>query len=226
MDFQGPEAADLANVHALNLGFLKLLRSHEAVLAATNSAAISVLSKLGALSGARVDRIARCPFLVYSLAEADDRRWTTLFDDNDQQDLIDQLQKPPDAAALLAAATLGFLWELARRNPYATRLVSGAPLGWCEQLADSTPYRLFRFAAMQSNLLAPRLATQGLFWEKLLGAGTSSHAEIREAAQLCALQTVLTLSPKERYRPLRTAACQMPSPTMRVADRARRPPGN
>ncbi len=226
MDFQGPEAADLANVHALNLGFLKLLRSQEAVLAATNPAAVSVLSKLGALPGSRADRIAQCPFLVYSLAEADDRRWTTLFDDNEQQDLIDQLQKPPDAAALLAAATLGFLWELARRNPYAARLVSGAPLGWCEQLADSTPYRLFRFAAMQSNLLAPRLATQGLFWEKLLGAGTSANAAIREAAQLCALQTVLTRSPQERYRPLRTAACQMPSPTMRVADRARRPPGN
>ena len=69
MDFQGPEATDLANVHALNLGFLKLLRSHEAVLAATNPAAGGVLSKLGALSSTRADRIAQCPFLVYSLAD-------------------------------------------------------------------------------------------------------------------------------------------------------------
>ena len=226
MDFQGPKAADLANVYALNLGFFKLLRTHAGLLTGANTAAASVVAKLAALPNARADRVAQCPFLMFALAAAEDRRWTTLFDDNEQPDLLDEMHRPPDAVALLTAATLGFLWELARRNPYATRLVSGASLGWCEQLADSAPLRLFQFAARQSNLLAPRLATQSFFWEKLIGAGSSHEADIRRSAHLCALQTVLTRSPNKRYRALRAAACRMPAPTLRVADHGRRSPGN
>ena len=136
------------------------------------------------------------------------------------------MHRPPDAVYLLTVATLGFLWELARRNPFAARLVSGVSLGWCEQLAGCMPLRIFRFAASESNLLAPRLAGHRLFWQKLLGAGTSSDAEVRRSAQLCALQTVLTRSPSERYRALRSAACRMPRPTLRVADHGRRLPRN
>ncbi len=226
MDFQGPKAADLANVYSLNLGFLRLLRTHAGLLAGANTAAASVVARLAALPVARADRVAQCPFLLFALAEAEDRRWSILFDDNEQHDLLDEMHRPPDAVALLTAATLGFLWELARRNPYATRLVSGASLGWCEQLADCAPFRLFQFAARQSNLLAPRLATHGFFWEKLIGAGSSYEVDIRRSAHLCALQTVLTRRPDERYRPSRAAACRMPAPTLRVADHGRRPPRN
>jgi len=224
MDFPGPEVADLANVYTLNLGFLELLRTHDGSLAGANTAAEGVLANLTALSIARADRVAQSPFLLFALAEAEDRRWAILFDGNEQHDLIDEMHRPADAAALLAAATLGFLWELARRNPYAARLVSGASLGWCEQLADSAPLRLFQFAARESNLLAPRLATHALFWEKLLGAGTSNESEVRRSAQLCALQTVLTRNSGERYRPLRAAACRMPAPSLRVADQGRKLP--
>ena len=224
MDFQGPEAADLANVYSLNLGFLELLRTHEGLIVTADSTAASVLTNLAALPMARAGRVAQCPFLVFALAETEDRRWRILFEGNTQNDLVAEMQRPPDAVSLLTAATLGFLWELARRNPYAVRLLSGASVGWCEQLAECVPFRLFQFATSESNLLAPRLATHRLFWSKLLGAGTSNEADVRRSAQLCALQTLLTRSPNERYRALRSAACRIPGPGLRVAERGRRLP--
>jgi hypothetical protein len=226
MDFQGPEAADLANVYSLNRAYLDELRRHGMTLPDAMPGTFDVLPKLAALSIARARLLSGCPFLIFTLPEASDSRWTRLFGDDEQADLFDGLPQSAESAARLATATLGFLWELARRNPYAVRLVSGASLDWCERLADSSPVRVFRFAAGEPRLLSPRLATNRAFWTKLLGAGTSDEQEIRRSAQLCALQTVLTRQSSGRYQRLPAAACLMPGPAMRVADRGKEPSDN
>ena len=226
MEFQGPAARDLKNVTALNQAFLDVLRNHDDARAGERPATSALVAKLEALGARRSDRLAQCPFLLFALAEFEDWRWARLFEEEEPGDLIDRLERPSESAARLAAATLGFLWELAKRNPYAARIVSGASLSWCEQLTDSSPVRLFKFAASEPRLVAPRLVNRMEFWTKLLDAGSSRDKDIRHAAQLCALQTVLTRQSSERYRQLPAAACSMPAPATRVADRRRQPPEN
>jgi len=186
----------------------------------------SIIEKLTALSARKSTWLSQCPFLVYSLPDAADRRWARLFSDDAQPDLFDANNLSPAGGGGLAPATLGFIWELAKRNPYAARLVSGASLDWCERLADSSPVRVFRFATDEAGLLSPRLSTHNEFWSKLLGAGTSKDKEIRQAAQMTALQIVLTTPGAEHYQRLPAAACLMPAPARRVAESDKGRPGH
>jgi len=218
MDFQGPDAADLDNVGALNRAYLDGLSQSLAVAPGAPSGTDSVIEKLTALSARKSAGLSQCPFLIYSLPDAADRRWVRLFSDDAQTDLFDATRLSPECVGRLAPATLGFLWELAKRNPYATRLVSGASLDWCERLAGSSPVRVFQFAMDEPGLLSPRLPTHREFWSKLLGAGTSNDKEIRHSAHLTALQTVLTIPAAEHYQRLPAAACLMSTPARRVAE--------
>jgi len=218
MDFQGPDAADLDNVYALNCAYLDGLSRPLAVAPGTRSGTVSIIEKLTALSARKSNCLSQCPFLIYALPEAADRRWARLFSDDAQPDLFDLTKDSPEGVCELAPATLGFLWELAKRNPYATRLVSGASLDWCERLAGSSPVRVFRFATDEPGLLSPRLPTHREFWSKLLGAGTSNDKEIRHSAHLTAMQTVLTIPAAEHYQRLPAAACRMSTPARRVAE--------
>jgi hypothetical protein len=119
----------------------------------------------------------------------------------------------------LAAATLGFLWQLAQHNPYAVRLVSGATITWCERLADCTLLRLLQRTAGRSDLLRPRNSGNLEFWRKLLGPGLSSEPGIRTAAHLSALQSMLTINRVAQYRDVRAAACKTRLPALRVAEK-------
>lgn len=218
MEFQGPDATDLDNVYALNQAYLDGLSRPLAAAPGAPSGADSIVEKLTALSVRKSTLLSHCPFLIYSFPDAADRRWARLFNDDAQPDLFDATSLSPECVGGLAPATLGFLWELAKRNPYATRLVSGASLDWCERLADSSPVRVFRFATGEPGLLSPRLPSHREFWSKLLGAGTSNDKEVRHAAHLTALQTVLTNPAAEHYQRLPAAACLMPTPARRVAE--------
>jgi hypothetical protein len=218
MDFQGPDAADLDNVYALNRAYLDGLSQPLAVAPGTASGTVGIIEKLTALSVRKSNWLSQCPFLIYSFPEAADRRWARLFSDDAQPDLFDATRLSPESVCGLAPATLGFLWELAKRNPYATRLVSGASLDWCERLAGSSPVRVFQFAIDEPGLLSPRLPSHREFWSKLLGAGTNNDKEIRHSAHLTALQTVLTKPAAEHYQRLPAAACLMPTPARRVAE--------
>ncbi len=185
MPFAGPEPADLANVRALNRTFIDLVRSQRARCGSQGE-------RVAALDRRRSERLAGCPFLLYSLSEHDAARWARGFEGARQQDLVDALARPGDELVRLGIVTLGFLWQFARRRPYAARVVSGAPLEWCETLAESTLVGASQFVATEPGLIELRLAGDEAFWRKLLVAGTSHERDVREAAQLSALHTLLT----------------------------------
>ena len=96
------------------------------------------------------------------------------------------------------------------------RLVSGASLAWCEQLAQCTLMDLFTRALEDQSLLAPRAAGEVTLWQKLLTAGVSNRRQLRRAARMAALQTLLTQG-RERtcQQPLAAAACKMPAVRVR-----------
>lgn len=221
MHYQGPEAADLGNVVALNSAWLNWLGATRSLQPADRGLPAAVQEKLASLQHAQRERLARAPFLLMSFREHDEARWQRLFAERRNLDLLQSLQACDDAAARIVAAGIGFIWQLAGRNPYAARLVSGASLNWCEQLAELTLVELFERIAGQGDLLMPRLADNANFWNKLLAAGMHPRRDVRAAARACALQTVLTVNTGVPYRRLRAAACRTPVPTMKVADRRR-----
>ncbi|MCK5326254.1 MAG: hypothetical protein KAJ57_09595, partial [Woeseiaceae bacterium] len=143
MEYQGPEPADLANVNALNRAFLDWLRVTGPAESLQSALPPDIRVALAGLDRRQLERLARVPFLLLSLREYDDTRWRSLFADRRSMDLLRPLQPANEEAARLITAGLGFLWQLAKRNPYAARLVSGASLNWCEQLADCTLMELY-----------------------------------------------------------------------------------
>lgn len=222
MDFSGPDPADFRNVRSLNYEFLCRLRSSSAGVDLRQQMATEIGTIISSLTDLHVERLSATPFLLFSLRERDSDYWSFLSDDEPSGDLLLTV-KPAEELGQLAAACLGFLWQLAQRNPYATRLVSGATLSWCEQLADRTLFRVLQRMAGRPDLLCPRRAADAGFWLKLLGPGLSSEPDVRIAAQLSALQSILTEDPSARYHTLPAAACSSAVPTLLVADKVDRP---
>jgi len=218
MDFTGPEPADLADVQSLNIAFLEYLRATpdgqllQALPASLRPAVI-------ALTDRQVQRLAAVPFLLLSLRETDHLYWARLFDDRPTRDLFASAPVVVDELGRIAAAALGFLWQLSRRNPYSTRLVCGGSLDWCEQLSGCTLMRLLQRAVDHRDLIEPRCPGSADFWHRLLGAGLSSEPEVRRAAHLCAMQTVLTSRELMSGSRLRAAACRSAVPTMSVREK-------
>lgn len=219
MDFPGPEPADIAHVTALNHEFI-----HFAV-SADGSRLRGMLpdplaARLCRLEAPARERIARTPFLLGSIDEAGADRWDRLLDVPGPSDLVDRLDGPPPGEQRLVGAMLGFLGDLARRNPYAARVVSGAPLAWCESVALLSPIERVDIAAAGTGLLAFRYARNSRFWQRLLSAGASDEEAVRRAARIWALQAVLTRGERVTAACLPAAACAMVPPARRVADRA------
>jgi hypothetical protein len=219
MDFSGPEPADFANVTALNRAFLMRLRdplAGERLRLCMPSRSRSAIRRL---SNLQVERLSALPYLLLSVRERDQACWRELADDDPNRDLL----LPGDEGAdEIVAATLSFLWQLARCNPYAVRLISGASLDWCEQLADYTLLTLLQRAAIRNDLLQPRLAENEDLWLRLLGPGLSPDVRVRRAAHLASLQVMLTQDPAVHYRTMKTAACSSAVRAHRIAD-TRRP---
>jgi hypothetical protein len=220
MHFPGPDTADLANVYALNRAFIAWQRARPQEARGPGELPAGMPTRLAVLSCEQRERLARSPFLLLSLAEDDEPRWQSLFAEQQTRDLLQCAQPGDEAATTLIAGALGFLWQLSRRNPYAARLLTGASLGWCEQLAGCTLMDLFARTLDDRTLLAPRMANHAELWHKLLTAGVSSRRQLRRAARVAALQTVLTERPLRSARPLAAAACSMPAVRVR---RSRKP---
>ncbi len=218
MDFSGPEPADFANVESLNYAFLRCVRRASCGRHQRQQLPQKIQRLVEGLTDLQIERLAAAPFLLLSLRERDEHYWQALLDDEPNSDLLVAVDSDTETQQL-AAAGLAFLWALAKRNPYATRLVSGATLNWCEQLADYTMLQLLQQTHGRRDLLQPRFPGNEQFWSKLLGPGLSSERDVRIAAHLTALQSVLTEDPTTRYRATRAAACSTVVPSLRIADR-------
>jgi hypothetical protein len=217
MVYHGPDQTDLANVFVLNRVFIDWQRTRSREESPQRSLAPEICTRLRALNCEQRERLARTPFLLMSLAEDDDARWQSMFTDRMTRDLLQSVEVPDEVASRLAAATLGFLWHLAQRNPYAARLVSGASLNWCEQLCACTLMDLYGRALEDQALLAPRMADKTDLWNRLLTAGVSNRRHVRLAARVAAMQTMLTQGSARPYRTLAAAACKMPPVRTRIS---------
>jgi hypothetical protein len=190
MQYQCPGPADLENVFVLNRAFIAWQRSMSRKQAPESGPGPGIPARLDALDGAQRERLARTPFLLMSLAEDDELRWQSLFNEQRTRDLLQCMQPRDEAASKIIAAGLGFLWQLSQRNAYAARLIARA-------LEDQA-------------LLAPRMADRRDLWDRLLTAGVSTRRQVRLAARAATLQAVLIQSPSRPFRPLAAAACKTP----------------
>ncbi len=218
MDYEGPSAVDYENVFSLNGAFLALLRREPAARRCMFDMPEALASRLVALNAHQSDRLARTPFLLFSLRERDDHFWSAVFDAPANRDLFSVPPSSTDELGRLIAAGLGFVWQLAKHNSYAARLICGASLHWCEQLTERTFLHVLALAGMQQDVLVVRAAADTELWSKLLDCGISRENEVRHAAHISALQCVLTSAAVPTSTRWATAACAVRTPALRVAD--------
>ena len=125
MDFQGPAVGDLANVYALNLAFLDVLRTDDDDHARVRPAIDTLVANLVSLGTQQSDRLAQCPFLLFALAESEEWRWDRLFKQDGRRDMIDRLEGPSEVSAQLAPAAAASAALPA--SPFATCRAASSP---------------------------------------------------------------------------------------------------
>ena len=214
MPFDGPEPADYRNVSSLNHAYLRLLQQDPA--AGSNCLPAPLRRRLANLTRQQLARLAGTPFLLLSFRERDDELWEQIFAHDSACDLL-----APHTAGdreRLVSAGLGFVWQLARRNPYTLRLICAASLHWCEQIGERTFFGLLAAAAPYTDLVEPRQGGDRRLWRILLYAGVSNNDKVRRAAQMSALQMLLTQPPLRAPRSWNIAARRTAVPGLRVAD--------
>ncbi len=199
MEYEGLCRDDLDNVQALNRAWLELDGSAEQ-----------------RPSVRRLERLAATPFLLFSFRERDDAWWSWLLDERRQQDMLEPQVAVSGELLQLQAAGIGFLWELARRNPYVARIVSGAPLSWCERIATETFVRVLDCAKFE--MIEPRFAQGTSAQRRLIRRGGALERETRIFAQIGALQSMLTSYQVAQDERLPAAACRMPQTARQVAE--------
>ena len=214
-DYDGIDRADLAEVQALNRACLRLMRRREGQVSRDHLPE-PIAARIQGLTDWELERLAGIPVLL-GISVANTDYWDQWFDREAQTHLFEESPAPTPTADV-AVATLLFLWQLSRTNPYAARLVSGASVSWCERLAGYRLAWLVRRIRSRSDFLLPRHATHAHFWQRLLDDGVSEDPSVRHAAHLCAMQTALTVAETVTVDRFRTAACQTPTPALRVAD--------
>lgn len=211
MDYRGPQDADYDNVRALNGAFLDLLAGAERGPALAAVLPAPLAERCRGLTRLQRARLARTPFLLPSFCEDDAERWAALFDGGRSLPLFAADSRSSEAEAGLRHAALGFVWQLARLNPYAARLICGATLHWCEQLAERPLIEVIAVASAP-DLLAPRRAGDACLWRKLLYDGIAADRAVRDAARISALQRVLTASRDSRSARPAIAARRLATP--------------
>jgi hypothetical protein len=216
MAFNGPQAADYDNVASLNRAYLSVLcrdaRSH----AGLAHLSADLYGRLIELTAHQVERLAEAPFLLLSFREHDEHYWNKVLDESADRDLF-SVSDCVDLDTVVSAG-LGFVWQLARQNPYTLRLFCGASLYWCERIAEQTFYNLVTSVAAQGSIPELRNAHDQKLWHKLLIHGVSKSSVIRQAAHLSALQSVLTRPGNPRQPHWARAARTSGRTGLRVAD--------
>lgn len=222
MEYRGPEQDDFHNVRSLNRECLTRLAGGDPHAAPLEDMPERLALRLVRLRPAQCERLAATPFLLFSFRERDNEYWGRLLDDTGTRNLFSAGAEADDVRMPLIAAGLGFVWQLARRNPYAARLICGASLHWCEQLAERTLLEVVTVAASCPDVLVMREAGNRPLWNKLLQNGISYEPEVRRAAHIGALQYVLTSVSRGDAARTALAARAGLAPTMRVADKTER----
>lgn len=222
MSFDAPGVRDFDNVASLNSAYLGLLGSERALGRGLLACPPTLQKRLSGLTRAEARRLAETPFLLFSFRERDDRYWDAVLDRPTEPRLFRSSGSEP--VDTLIAAALGYVWQLANRNPYSLRLVCGATLYWCERIADLTFYGLLDAVRNSGDVPLLRHAHVESLWRKLLDDGTHSNGRIRRAAHLSALQFVLTDAGLS-HAPVawKLAARGADAPELRVAEAGDRP---
>ncbi|MDH4048187.1 MAG: hypothetical protein OEW68_01410 [Gammaproteobacteria bacterium] len=218
MEFTGPEAADFANVRALNIAFLQLARNGKLPRTCLQGLDSRLAKRLLELTERQAERLAGTPFLLFSFRERDARYWDQLFAEPRSRDLFAVPPPSGDEFATLVAAGLGFSWQLAQRNPFAARILAGASLHWCERISERTFFRLLAIAGTRHDLLQLRFPADTDLWAKLLDGGVMRRESIRHSAHLSALQTVLTSDRFDQRPSWPVAARKVAPPGLRIAE--------
>jgi hypothetical protein len=221
VEFRGPGATDFENVHSLNRAFLKLLKHDPDTRKCLQGLPPALAGCLASLADGEAERLSGTPFLLMSFRERDDEFWEAIFADVPHRDLFATPEPPSDDLRRLISAGLGFVWQLARQNPFAARLVCGASLHWCEQLIERTFFQVLATAGARADVLTLRCATDAGLWAKLLASGVSREKQVRCASHISALQSVLTRASMPDRKRWAAAACAVKAPTMKVADESK-----
>ena len=190
MEFEGLTRDHLANVEALNRGWLRCWPE-------SGASAANLAARLR-------ERAATTPFLLFSFREQDEDLWSRLLEKPRQPDLLDQPLRSDDGLHTVQLSGLAFIWWLAWRNPYAARIISGAPAGWCEKITSVTLMRVLECTS-GCSLIEPRLETTSMMHKGY--------------AQIGALQSMLTTGQPASNGRLKAAACRMPQFTRQVTDK-------
>ncbi len=218
MPYKGPQAIDFNDVSALNRAFLKHLRCTPDADRHLRGLRDDLSCRLRSLSGGQLKRLASAPFLLLSFRERDRRFWDQVHAGDPQADLLLDRRRSNQTGQLIAAG-LGFVWQLARQNPYVLRLVCGASVHWCERIAARPLVDVIERAAVSDDLLTLRCALEPNIWSKLLFNGVSRCDDVRLAAQLSALQMMLTQPNAEPAIVWASAACRARVPVFRVTEK-------
>lgn len=217
MQYPGPQLVDFDDVNALNRAFLTLLRRDSNAQQHLRGLRGDLAKHLLCLTPGQTERLATVPFLLFSLRERDRRFWDEVHAGEPRRDLFSDKSMTIQTSRLVAAG-LGFIWQLARKNPYALRLICGASVHWCERLADQPLVRVLERATARDDVLTLRSAVDVNVWHKLLNGGVSRQERLRVAAQLSALHMMLTRPYKESATGWASAACRKRVPALSVAD--------
>ena len=218
MDFAAPDAADFANVRALNKAFLRLARDGQLARPCLRGLESPLTKRLCSLTELQVERLSETPFLLFSLRERDVRYWDQLLALPRNRDLFATPPAVTDGYSRLTSAGLGFVWQLANRNPFAARVIAGASLYWCERISERTIFNLLAVAGTRNDLLVLRTASDADLWKKLLDRGVVRQDIIRRSAQMAALHTVLTCDRSDQRQVWPSAARRMDKPRLQVAE--------
>jgi hypothetical protein len=216
MAFDGPESTDYRNVTSLNRAYLSLLQRDLRSRQGLRLLSDPLSQKITGLNKRQIERLAATPFLLLSFRESNDHYWSKVLSAAPGTDLF--TSSGSDDLDTLVSAGLGFIWQLARQNPYALRLICGASLHWCEQIAEQTFFRLLVSVAAHGDILQLRAAHDHELWRKLLNDGVNRQSAISKAAHLSALQAVLTQPQHKKRQNWALAARRMNSPGLHVAD--------
>lgn len=217
MPYPGPAPVDFAEVVALNRAFLALVTADANAAQYLRGLDDTLAERLRGLSPAQCERLASAPFLLFSLGEEQADPWADAQEASAAADLFAH-SECLDAPARLLAAALGFIWQLARRNPHSLRLLTGASLHWCERLAEQALVDVVDRAGLRPEALVLRAAGNANVWRKLLSDGVRQRETLRVAAQLSAMHMMLTGLSDSSAERWAAAACRRRAPTFSVAE--------